>query len=97
MWRGERVRRPVRRQKALPEGRPAGRASITPLPRPSAPLWLPGDQRGVSGRVQAWMGHADQRTTARYLHYKERVDEADRLAAAFRNAELWALGPQVAR
>ena len=33
--------------------------------------------------LQAWMGHADYRTTARYLHYRTRGDEARRLAAAF--------------
>jgi integrase len=37
-----------------------------------------------SGReLQEWMGHADYRTTARYLHYKSRGDEAARLGAAF--------------
>ena len=37
-----------------------------------------------SGReLQEWMGHADYRTTSRYLHYKSRGDEADRLGAAF--------------
>jgi hypothetical protein len=29
------------------------------------------------------MGHADARTTARYSHYRERGDEAARLAAAY--------------
>ena len=33
--------------------------------------------------LQAWMGHADARTTARYSHYRERGDEAARLAAAY--------------
>jgi integrase len=38
----------------------------------------------LSGReLQAWMGHADYRTTSRYLHYRERGDEAARLAVAF--------------
>lgn len=38
----------------------------------------------LSGReLQAWMGHADARTTARYSHYRERGDEAARLAAAY--------------
>ena len=38
----------------------------------------------LSGReLQAWMGHADFRTTQRYLHYRERGDEAARLASAF--------------
>ena len=34
--------------------------------------------------VQAFMGHADSRTTARYTHYKPRTGEAARLATAFR-------------
>lgn len=34
-------------------------------------------------QVQAWMGHADARTTARYLHHKDRADDAEILAAAF--------------
>jgi integrase len=33
--------------------------------------------------VQHWAGHSDSRTTQRYLHYKARADEAQRLAAAF--------------
>ena len=33
--------------------------------------------------LQNWMGHADQRTTARYLHYKEQRDAARRLSRAF--------------
>jgi integrase len=33
--------------------------------------------------VQAWAGHQDARTTARYTHYKSRSDEARRLARAF--------------
>lgn len=37
--------------------------------------------------VQHWLGHADPRTTARYLHYKARTDEAQRLAAAFKVAD----------
>jgi integrase len=38
----------------------------------------------LSGReLQAWLGHADYRTTQRYLHYRERGDEAARLAQAF--------------
>lgn len=39
--------------------------------------------RGSTVQVQAWMGHADARTTARYLHYKRRTDEAKLLAGAF--------------
>lgn len=34
-------------------------------------------------QVQAWMGHADSRTTARYLHHKDRTDDAATLTAAF--------------
>jgi integrase len=34
-------------------------------------------------RVQEWMGHADVATTMKYLHYVERPDEADVVAAAF--------------
>ena len=33
--------------------------------------------------LQTWMGHADLKTTQRYLHYRARGDEANRLAAAF--------------
>jgi integrase len=34
-------------------------------------------------QVQAWMGHADLKTTMRYLHHKSRADEAELLSAAF--------------
>lgn len=34
--------------------------------------------------LQEWMGHADSRTTARYVHYKPRTNEATRIGAAFR-------------
>jgi integrase len=34
--------------------------------------------------LQDWMGHADARTTARYIHYRPRKDEALRLGRAFR-------------
>jgi len=34
-------------------------------------------------QVQAWMGHADIKTTMRYLHHKSRADEAQILAGAF--------------
>src|SRR3954468_21442105 len=33
-------------------------------------------------RVQEWMGHADVATTMKYLHYVERHDEAELVAAA---------------
>jgi integrase len=35
-------------------------------------------------QVQAWMGHADIKTTMRYLHHKSRADDAQLLSAAFR-------------
>jgi integrase len=34
-------------------------------------------------KVKEWMGHAQLATTERYLHFKERSDEADLLAGAF--------------
>jgi integrase len=37
--------------------------------------------------VQAWMGHADLKTTMRYLHHKSRAGEAKRLAGAFAVAD----------
>src|SRR5207237_785319 len=33
--------------------------------------------------VQAWMGHADIQTTMRYVHHRDRGDEARLLAEAF--------------
>lgn len=36
--------------------------------------------------VQAWAGHQDPRTTARYTHYKSRREQAQRLARAFGTA-----------
>jgi integrase len=38
-------------------------------------------------QFQSWMGHADIKTTVRYLHHKSRVDEARVLSQAFRTAE----------
>jgi integrase len=35
--------------------------------------------------LQAWLGHAEVRTTMRYTHYREQQDAAARLAAAFRS------------
>jgi integrase len=37
--------------------------------------------------LQAWMGHAEVRTTMRYTHYREQQDAAERLAVAFRSRE----------
>lgn len=39
--------------------------------------------RASAVEVKEWMGHAQLATTERYLHFKERGDEADRLAGAF--------------
>jgi integrase len=36
--------------------------------------------------VQAWMGHSDIQTTMRYVHRRDRGDEAKPLAGAFRPA-----------
>lgn len=38
-------------------------------------------------QVRAWAGHADVRTTARYLHAKSRTSDAKLLATAFASAE----------
>ena len=38
-------------------------------------------------QVQAWMGHADIKTTMRYLHHKSRANEAHLLAGAFRSED----------
>jgi integrase len=37
-------------------------------------------------QIQAWMGHADAKTTMRYLHHKSQENEAELLADAFRPA-----------
>ncbi len=41
-------------------------------------------------QVQAWMGHADVKTTMRYLHHKSRADDARLLSAAFNPKRLQA-------
>jgi integrase len=38
-------------------------------------------------QVQAWMGHADIKTTMRYLHHKSRADDARLLSAAFHTSQ----------
>jgi integrase len=38
-------------------------------------------------QVQAWMGHADVKTTMRYLHHQSRADDARLLSDAFRTAQ----------
>jgi hypothetical protein len=68
-------------------------------PRHSSFLWRPRHDRlgtfhrhtfgslainsGSTREVQEWLGHADARTTARYVHFKRRSDEAKRLAKSF--------------
>lgn len=37
--------------------------------------------------LQAWLGHAEVRTTMRYTHYREQQGAAERLAKAFRTEE----------
>lgn len=51
---------------------------------------------GSTRDVQEWLGHADARTTARYVHYRKRSDEAKRLAGAFTIAtpEVEAIAPE---
>jgi len=39
-------------------------------------------------QVQAWMGHADVKTTMRYLHTKSRTEDAALLGAAFASGAL---------
>jgi hypothetical protein len=68
---------PVRRR-ARRGGTPA-----PALPRPAPHLRVPGDRASIV-QVQAWMGHADAKTTLRYLHRKSRENEAELLADAFR-------------
>jgi integrase len=46
-------------------------------------------------QVQAWMGHADAKTTMRYLHHKSQEDEAELLADAFRPATVALPAPAV--
>ena len=38
--------------------------------------------------LQAWMGHAEVRTTMRYTHYREQQDAAERLASAFQPSDV---------
>jgi len=40
--------------------------------------------RSSTRDVQEWLGHADSRTTARYVHYRSRAGEAEQLGGAFR-------------
>ena len=47
-------------------------------------------------QVQHWMGHADLKTTMRYLHYRQRADEADLLSEAFEENGVPKLVPNTA-
>lgn len=38
-------------------------------------------------QIQAWMGHADIKTTMRYLHHKSRADDARLLSTAFASSK----------
>lgn len=40
----------------------------------------------MAREVQAWLGHADARTTARYSHHRPQTDDAAKLARAFTDA-----------
>ena len=61
-----------------------GRAMSYSLPRPPPLVRDHRANAALTGHeLQAWMGHADYRTTTRYLHYRTRGDEAARLATAF--------------
>jgi integrase len=58
---------------------------LATTPRSSAPgsvCWA--DIR----RVQEWMGHADIRTTMKYLHYESREEDADLVARASRTEQV---------
>ncbi|MEK6272369.1 MAG: site-specific integrase [Actinomycetota bacterium] len=43
--------------------------------------------RASALQVKTWMGHADLKTTERYLHYRAQADEAELLAGAFEARE----------
>jgi hypothetical protein len=46
--------------------------------------------------VQHWMGHANLQTTMRYLHFRQRDDEADLLSEAFEENRVPNLVPKSA-
>jgi integrase len=39
-------------------------------------------------QVQAWMGHADVKTTMRYLHHKSHANDAELLDGAFASGDI---------
>lgn len=45
--------------------------------------------------VQHWMGHANLQTTMRYLHFRQRDDEAELLSGAFEEERGPELGPEL--
>lgn len=61
----------------------AGRSAAAAVPRPAAFGTTAANAARSGHELQEWMGHADYRTTRRYLHYRPRGDEAARLGAAF--------------
>lgn len=46
-------------------------------------------------QVQHWMGHAHLSTTMRYLHFRQRDDEADLLSGVFEESRVPELGPEI--
>jgi integrase len=67
----------------LQGGAPARRPTTAPVPRLSHTFGTRVIANADIRRVQEWMGHADVATTMKYLHYVERPDEAELVAAAF--------------
>ncbi len=68
------------------QGRPRrGGAASTCASTICATLWHPRGRAGrVDPRAKEWMGHANVKTTMRYLHYKSKADAAQRLAGRSR-------------
>jgi integrase len=55
------------------------RSPFTTCGTRSEPAWR--RQASRCSRLQEWMGHADLKTTLRYMHYAPRADDAARLSA----------------
>ncbi len=49
----------------------------------------------MTREVQAWLGHADARTTQRYSHHRPQADDAAKLARAFATTEVASADDQV--
>lgn len=71
----------------------ASRAGLHPLPFHSLRHYFGSMavNRASLVQVQAWMGHAQIQTTARYLHAKRQADDAALLASAFTSRAAGAL------